>query len=125
MCYRIVKHSADKNGIIQYDLRLSIEEDKEQKICVGYCTFKLNKSDKWSNNMVEVTDIYINPNYYDEGLGKKVINEIMLDAYNNNYTHIIINDNHRASVNDISEIENVIKINTKGNLRHLFGKFNK
>ena len=122
MCYRIVKHPEDKNGIIQYDLRLDLEEDKEQKICVGYCTFKFNKSDKWCDNMIEVTDIYINPKYYGEGLGKKVIQEIMLDAYSNNYTHIIINDNYKASYCDIKEIENIIKINTKGNLRHLLHK---
>ena len=122
MCYDLVKHDVDENGNVQYDIRPeNFNHQNDEDVCIGYCVFRYKPSPTWRDNVVDITEVYINPDYYGSSLTTELMKIVLQDAYSRNFTHVTLSSTSDKYDTD-ENLTEILRMSTKGNIRHiLFG----
>lgn len=125
MCYDLIKHPADSQGDIQYDIRPEgYDATTDEDVCVGYCVFRKHPSTNWYDNNIHISELYINDNFRGQQLTTQLLQTILQDAHAENFTHVTISENSEDYKTD-ENVPHILHITSKGNIRHiLFGKRN-
>ncbi|VBB18966.1 GNAT family N-acetyltransferase [Yasminevirus sp. GU-2018] len=122
MCYDLIKHEVDEKGDVQYDIRPeNFNDQTDEDVCIGYCVFRYKPSPTWCDNVVDITEVYINPEYRGQGLTAELMKTVLQDAYSKNFTHVTLSSPTDKYLTD-ENLTEILRMSTKGNIRHiLFG----
>lgn len=125
MCYDLIKHTADSEGLIQYDIRPEgYDASTDEDVCVGYCVFRKEPSANWCNNNIHIAEVYINENYRGQQLAQQLLQVVLKDAHAENFTHVTMSEDAEDFSTE-EDVAQILGVASRGNIRHvLFGRKN-